>query len=187
GGGGGGGGVGDRGQGKGARKKHRATAATCPSARGSGNLPACPADAAPGAIPGNCRQDVECSGGTSGRCLRPVIGPSRGCDGICSYDDCVDDSGCPGSAPCECRASETSAAANKCETTSNCRVDADCGVGGFCSPSLVEAACDCLSPDLCDSRTHCYAGSPPQEIQCACGDSCGHGYYCHTPQDDCLD
>jgi hypothetical protein len=44
--------------------------------------------------------------------------------------------------------------------TGNCRVDADCGPGGFCSPTW----------DL------------------ACGQSNGVvGYYCHTPRDTCVD
>jgi hypothetical protein len=26
-----------------------------------------------------------------------------------------------------------------------------------------------------------------QEVPCECGDACGHGYFCHTPRDTCID
>jgi hypothetical protein len=38
-----------------------------------------------------------------------------------------------------------------------------------------------LSADFCGPDTYCSPGP------CACGDSCGHGYFCHTPADECLD
>ena len=52
--------------------------------------------------------------------------------------------------------------ANICYTASNCRVDADCGPGGFCSPSNLDTIIQCWGP-------------------------CGTGYFCHTPKDSCLD
>jgi hypothetical protein len=167
-------------------RKHRAAGAPCPAARGAGSLPVCPPGGVPGSASGNCSGDADCTEGLNGRCNPPLFGPSRGCQGLCSYDQCLDDSGCGSSVPCECRDSEASPANNACETASSCRVDADCGASGFCSPSLVGAACQCGgSPDLCDSSTHCFAGS--MEVPCSCGDVCGHGYYCHTPGDACLD
>jgi hypothetical protein len=106
--------------------------------------------------------------------------------GLCTYDDCLDDSGCGASVPCECRASDASGVANTCQKTSDCRVDADCGPGGFCSPSVVGAFCQCQgSPALCDASARCYVGAT--ETPCLCGDNCGHGYYCHTPADACTD
>jgi hypothetical protein len=165
--------------------KHRAVGTPCPMERAAGMLPECPPGGIPGALAGDCMQDADCTKGATGRCYPPAIGPQRGCQGLCSYDDCVDDSGCGPSTPCECRDSATSGVANQCQTGSNCRVDADCGAGGFCSPSVVNAFCDCPDPMLCDSSTHCYADSV--EVPCACGDACGHGFFCHTPQDACLD
>lgn len=48
---------------------------------------------------------------------------------------------------------------NVCLSSGGCQVDADCGPGGFCSPTF---------------------GS--------CGDYSGTvAYYCHTPQDECID
>jgi hypothetical protein len=70
--------------------------------------------------------------------------------------------------PCECRpAAQTSGqgiiapvtpATNVCKA-GNCRVDANCGPGGYCSPSLG-----------------------------TCGNYGGVvGYYCHTAKDKCVD
>jgi hypothetical protein len=39
----------------------------------------------------------------------------------------------------------------------NCRIDADCGAGGYCSPSAGSDSCGGLG-----------------------------GYYCHTPKDSCI-
>jgi hypothetical protein len=53
------------------------------------------------------------------------------------------------------------------------------------------------SAALCiDGGAPCYEGSnvsgPPPgngwtEISCLCGDNCGHGYFCHTACDACID
>jgi hypothetical protein len=69
------------------------------------------------------------------------------------------DSDCPGGQTCACHgAPYTDSAGNEC-VKGNCRIDADCGAKGYCSPS---------------SRTG------------ICGDSLG-GYYCHTAADLCID
>jgi hypothetical protein len=70
--------------------------------------------------------------------------------------------------------------ANSCVHGGECRIDADCGPGGYCSPSQVGVLCVCPSPALCDPGP-CGSGS------CACGDACGHAYYCHTSRDACID
>jgi hypothetical protein len=67
---------------------------------------------------------------------------------------------------------------------SNCRVDADCGPGGYCSPSVI-AYCFCPRTELCDSTSMCTANGNP--VPCVCGDACGHGYFCHTGCDACTD
>lgn len=129
--------------------RHRATATACPSTR-----PASMCDPGVGSGPPlMCRSDSECTAGTNGRC---VGNPHDGCR--CNYDACSTDGDCMNAA-CECRlASRGAAGANVC-IPGNCRVDADCGVGGYCSPTL---------------------GS--------CGDYGGLvGYYCHTARDECVD
>jgi len=50
---------------------------------------------------------------------------------------------------------------------SNCRIDADCGAGGYCSRSF--------APDYCNGH------------DAICGFNCGFGYFCHTPKDTCAD
>jgi hypothetical protein len=99
--------------------------------------------------------DSQCTSGTNGRCTAFVSG--FGTNYLCTYDACFVDSDCPGLAVCECgQAMGSGRAANAC-LSSNCRVDADCGPGGYCSPSYS-----------------------------SCGARGGFtGYYCHTPADDC--
>jgi hypothetical protein len=106
---------------------------------------------------GTCASDADCTAGTNGRCTVTQNHGSR----ACTYDACVMDSDCTGAVVCACR--ETSGSyggANVC-LPGNCHVDADClGGSGYCSPSY--------------------------------GTSCGsydgfRGYYCHTPQDSCID
>lgn len=100
--------------------------------------------------------DADCSDATqgkNGRCVFARIGA------ICTYDTCFDDSACAGKV-CACRqqADMASGDTNHCLTMGNCRVDADCGSGGSCSPTL---------------------GS--------CGHYTGIvGYYCHTGKDACI-
>jgi hypothetical protein len=128
--------------------RHRATATTCDAMRP-------PSTCDPGAVPMSaCVADGDCAMGTNGRC----VGNQRdGCR--CSYDVCTEDRDCTLGGPCECRlASRGGSGANVC-IPGNCRVDADCGAAGFCSPTLGD-----------------------------CGDFGGlSGYYCHTPADECID
>src|SRR5450432_608433 len=88
---------------------------------------------------------------------------------------------CANNAPCECRASASDTAANECISVSNCRVDADCGENEYCSPSQLSGICFCPSAALCGADSACSPGP------CACGDACGHGYFCRTPTDACVD
>jgi len=70
----------------------------------------------------------------------------------------VQDTDCPAGNTCACHGSAyTGGAGNTC-VPGNCRVDADCGTDGYCSPAY---------------NTH------------SCGGVAG--YYCHTPKDTCLD
>jgi hypothetical protein len=74
----------------------------------------------------------------------------------CWTDECSGDSACPAGNTCACRGSPYAAGPNTC-VPGNCRVDADCGPGGWCSPSSMSSGCAGIS-----------------------------GYYCHTPNDQCV-
>jgi hypothetical protein len=142
----------------------------------------CVAPDAGGCPCGACARDSQCTAGPNGRCADLGPDPSL----RCSYDECFGDSDCSGGAPCECRSSGDSREPNVCQPRSNCRVDADCGPGGYCSPSHVGSLCSCPSESLCgDAGGSCFAGSTP--VPCKCGNSCGHGYFCHTASDTCVD
>jgi hypothetical protein len=60
-------------------------------------------------------------------------------------------------ATCACHGSAYLSGGNTC-VQGNCRVDSDCGSGGYCSPSFNTMSCGGLA-----------------------------GYYCHTPLDKCID
>jgi hypothetical protein len=107
-----------------------------------------------GAATGYCNTDVDCEeadAGTDGRCTMLPSVPVP----LCSYDACFSDSDCGDAGVCACR-DPNKGAANTC-VPSNCRVDADCGPGVLCSPTL----------GGCNSFTGV------------------DGYYCHTPNDQC--
>jgi len=161
--------------------KHRAASSACPAQRApnSVSVDGCQNDSTVNnGEYVSCTQDSDCTTGTNGRCLED--GPLA-CMTYCSYDTCFSDSDCPSNQPCECRSSASDSMANMCETGGNCRIDADCGQSGYCSPSQVNNFCYCPSSALCPSVTYCSPGP------CVCGDSCGHGYFCHTPADTCVD
>lgn len=97
-----------------------------------------------------CYQDSDCTDGENGRCrAEPRWGWS------CSYDACTTDADCGGQV-CACGGAWGNDA-NACRR-GNCAVDADCGEGGWCSPTFDE-----------------------------CGDYSGVvAYYCRTEADTCL-
>jgi hypothetical protein len=168
---------------------HRVAGSICPSERGPGTVvaPGCQETSGP-VVPG-CNQDSDCRSGANGRC-QVFGGPA--CDYFCSYDNCTSDSDCSGNVPCACRASSADATANTCQTASNCRVDTDCGSGGFCSPSLVNNNCQCFSESFCTAADQgsCAETGPDgilKAVPCSCGGNCGHGFFCHTAKDGCLD
>jgi hypothetical protein len=148
---------------------HRPAVSLCPDERGPGmSLGSC------GSTVAACTNDGVCTAGVNGRCL--YFGGGA-CNQVCSYDECASDSDCPGNAPCACRRSPSDSRANACAPASKCRIDADCGAGGFCSPTTILPFCHCRS--VC----HDDAGGGDY----LCGDNCGHGYFCHTPKDTCVD
>ncbi len=98
--------------------------------------------------PKDCTSDEECTLRPNGRC--------RLSGGIysCNYDTCYTDADCKGIV-CGCNLSQGDT--NIC-VGGSCTIDADCGPGGYCSPSYY-----------------------------ICGRSGGYRFYaCHTPQDECL-
>jgi hypothetical protein len=100
---------------------------------------------------GDCSNDADCVEGLRGRC-QDFRGFSQ-----CTYDECVSDDECSTPGPCGCEKAFWSDA-NAC-LEGDCRLDADCGEAGYCSPSL---------------------GS--------CGNYAGIvGYWCHTAADACVD
>jgi hypothetical protein len=97
-----------------------------------------------------CYQDSDCTDGANGRCrAEPRFGWA------CSYDGCTTDDDC-GGLVCACGGAWGNDA-NVCRR-GNCAVDADCGDGGWCSPSFDD-----------------------------CGEYSGVvAYYCRTAADTCL-
>ncbi|MBN2525037.1 MAG: hypothetical protein JXR76_01500 [Deltaproteobacteria bacterium] len=106
---------------------------------------------------GNCQQHSDCTEGQNGKCVQLGIG-ARGYEYYCVYDTCYLDAECEqeGMNLCFCSAREEA----HCFQYGNCQVDADCGDGGYCSPS---------SSDHCGYYRYI------------------DGFYCHTPRDTCMD
>ncbi|MGK0360759.1 MAG: hypothetical protein ACI9U2_003073, partial [Bradymonadia bacterium] len=124
--------------------KHRPAPIDCDDARGPGATPE------EGGAPVDCLTDDDCPDGDNGRCT------GNGHDGwYCTYDRCFADADCDG--VCQCGGGFRSDH-NVC-LGGDCRVDADCGAAGFCSPSFGD-----------------------------CGAYTGvNAYYCHTSDDTCID
>lgn len=102
-----------------------------------------------------CSSDAECAdAGLNGRCAGYNAGPAY-C--ACTYDECVHDTDCTGQT-CACHGSAYIGGFGNACVGGNCRVDADCGAGGYCSPTTTSTGCGGLG-----------------------------GYYCHTPSDQCID
>lgn len=159
-------------------KIHRPAGSSCPRQRGpslkTSEVGQCEFD--PNADIA-CVKDSDCTADANGRC---VAGGGPACQFFCTYDMCFYDSDCPCNQPCECRSSASSNEQNLCMTESNCRVDADCGAGGYCSPSLVRESGGCWDAELCQPDSGSCLG-------CHCQANCGLGYFCHTPNDACID
>jgi hypothetical protein len=117
------------------------------------------------APPGDCNAG---GGGPSGECSQDdqcTMGTMGRCinDGPlpgcrCTYDSCAGDGACGAGEVCACHGSSyTQGAGNTC-VPGNCRVDSDCGSHGYCSPTTSSTTCGSVT-----------------------------GYYCHTPDDQCVD
>ena len=125
---------------------HRATAVACSHDRGPGTAVSLMGG------PSDCTKDADCTAGTNGRCMVTTVAARLD---YCSYDLCFADSDCSGKV-CTCR--ESASDANRC-ADGDCKVDADCGPGGYCSPTV---AFDKINFGVT-------------------------AYYCHTGADTCVD
>jgi hypothetical protein len=98
-----------------------------------------------------CHSNSECTEGRNGRC------DGNPHDGYrCTYDQCYADSECGGGV---CACNGASRATNNVCLPGGCRVDADCGASGYCSPTL--GSCGHYGKNV--------------------------AYYCHTADDECVD
>ena len=130
-------------------KQHRPAAAACAPSKGSGTP-------CGGGGTGECGTDADCKSGTNGHCAQSGGGAII-CR--CFYDTCVNDSDCSGAnGVCACQGTPYQGITNSCASDGNCKLDADCGAGGYCSPS---------------ESTGCGGGLA--------------GYFCHVAGDECLD
>jgi hypothetical protein len=135
--------------------EHRSSSVTCAATKPilDGSVPACAIDA-------DCQTD---GGSLLNSCRR----------GLCSIDACLTDDDCPMESACGCApvAGQWSVYSpywpNVC-MPGNCRVDADCGVGGFWSPSY--AKCSRLQGYYC----HSPADTCVDSTDCNGGDSCAY-------------
>lgn len=174
------------GSGKSEPALHRSAATPCPNERAAGiDLVEAPQGCVdnPSASLG-CLKDSDCTAGSNGRC---TASPGPACQTFCTYDDCRDDSDCESGGACLCRTSSTAPGPNQCAAPGpSCRVDADCGKGDFCSPSLIGTQCICNDESFCPKGpSGCSVNGV--EVPCSCSGTCGHGYFCHTSEDKCLD
>jgi hypothetical protein len=99
-----------------------------------------------------------CANGLSDRCFA-FGGGGNGGTNFCHCDECNGDQDCGPKDDCVCEGTpgQRAATGNVC-VPANCHVDADCGAGGFCSPTW-------------------YSFNGLWTVA---------GYYCHTPFDLCL-
>jgi hypothetical protein len=104
---------------------HRASDAQCTAA-------APPGDCTIGGGAGACMHDADCTMGTNGRCNMNMTGAVF-CR--CTYDVCAHDTDCMTGQTCACHGADLHQGSNEC-VPGNCRVDADCGASGYCSPTI---------------------------------------------------
>ncbi|MEI9952256.1 MAG: hypothetical protein WDO74_25525 [Pseudomonadota bacterium] len=163
---------------------HRAREIPCDHTRPS-NAPGAPADLDTSWV--TCQSHAECTEGENGRCL------GNGHDGWhCTYDSCFVDSDCADSASAEppvCGCEQGFRSDHNVCLSGNCRLDAECGEGGYCSPSLgscgnyaktVGYFCH-TQADECTDDSDCDASSSPYGAYCAFTPEVGH-WRCSTQQ-----
>jgi hypothetical protein len=160
--------TGTGGQGAGVPAFHRATAAAC-SAQGTDGAVTTPATdgGSPGQVAPDAAVNVPClTASDCGPCPTGVVrclvrSPAQ--PNACVCDQCNSDQDCPSTEACLCFQTTWARypAGNTC-VQGNCRVDSDCGAGGYCSPTVSGCgygAYYCHTPaDTCLNDTDC-AGS----------------------------
>ena len=132
----------------GAPSESRPVAQECSHERGPGDRVPDPDS------PDGCKADADCKDGINGRCNVHFGGHGMQFNS-CDYDRCFADADCKNDGVCVCGSK-----ANSCMEPGNCRVDADCGPGGFCTPSWGA-----------DAEGACFGYS---------------AYFCRTPRDTCV-
>ncbi len=137
-----------------APRDHRTGSVTCSPAP----VPPEPIIPDAGAGPGakyECRAHADCTAQPRGRCIFfPTSPPIEAGGTRCLYDECTTDAACAPGKACVCNT-----IANTCYA-GNCRVDADCGAGNFCSPTVdgcrIFVGYYCHTPaDTCTDDTDC--------------------------------
>lgn len=141
-------------------KNHRSVAVMCDNVRPDGNAKAI-----------KCSTDEDCRGRKckDGECKAGQCSTDKDCtdgaNGRCNFSragaTCSYDACFQDNdcdGVCECESPKDSTIGNQC-LPGNCKVDSDCQDTGFCSPTL----------GTCGN----YSGT--------------EAYYCHTPEDECLD
>jgi hypothetical protein len=111
-------------------------------------------------------------------------------DAACNYDGgapmaCHADADCTVGKNGRCVPTPGVACAPQC-TYDTCFQDADCMMGACaCRASASDSAANACVPGNCLVDADCGAGGycSPSGLP----DSCGIGYYCHTPSDTCVD
>ncbi|MFT5433128.1 MAG: hypothetical protein ACI9OJ_003833 [Myxococcota bacterium] len=122
-----------------------------------------------------CSVDSDCAG-PEGRCLRTYsFGRSTSC--LCAAFECIADADCPNGGVCTCGSGNTHGTcggvisvdrcANRC-VPADCRIDADCGVGNFCSPSYEQCGKEIVG-------YHCH---DPSVDECLSDAECGWNHLC---------
>jgi hypothetical protein len=106
---------------------------------------------------GMCSVDSDCTMGASGRC-NENMGGALFCR--CTYDTCQHDSDCTTGETCGCHGADLNGGDSNHCVPSNCHIDADCGAGGYCSPTPgscgVLGGYYCHTPsDTCVDDTDC--------------------------------
>ncbi|MHB8417556.1 MAG: hypothetical protein ACYDCL_05745 [Myxococcales bacterium] len=159
---------------------HRPNDAQCSTPAGPGSCGCSDGGSCSGAE-FQCTGDSSCTQGVNGRC--DGNGPIAGCS--CNYDQCSGDGDCPSNETCACHGSPYKFGGNAC-IPGNCRVDSDCGDGGYRSPSpdfsvvgyfchTPQDACsndgDCTpenSGPSCEGSPRCSYSSSAGHWQCQC-------------------
>ncbi|HZS36948.1 MAG TPA: hypothetical protein VFF06_08980 [Polyangia bacterium] len=114
--------------------EHRASGGVCPQRPPRPRDPKLPSHKAHkedlSAVPtSNCSGDEDCTDAANGHCVSSRLKGST--FDVCYYDECYTDADCRDKGVCDCSAMQ-----HHCVVGGNCRLDADCGAGRWCAPSV---------------------------------------------------